>query len=193
MFNGIIFYKGYVKKINKLKQGWSIQIKSGMSLNKSDLGSSIACNGVCLTLEKTNKNLLTFFLSKETIQRTSFKFIKLNEEINLEKSLKYGQPISGHFTQGHVDCTAKITKISKIGKSWTINFNLIKHQSTFVIYKSSITINGVSLTISKVFKKGFQVSVIPHTLKLTNLIKLKKANIVNVEFDMFAKYYKKIL
>ena len=145
-----------------------------------------------MTLENVIKRKIFFFLSKETLKRSNFKNLKINDKINLEKSLKFGQFISGHFTQGHVDCTAKVSKIIKIGNSWLTNFSLINYPQTFLISKSSITINGVSLTISKVLKKGFQVSIIPHTLKLTNLINLKKLDIVNIEFDLFAKYYKKI-
>ena len=114
-------------------------------------------------------------------------------EKNLEKSLKYGDRISGHFVQGHVDTTTYIKKITILGKSWLINFHLAKKYERFVVSKGSIAINGVSLTISKMIKSGFQVSVIPQTLKLTNLIYLKKKDVVNVEFDVLGKYINNFL
>ena len=112
--------------------------------------------------------------------------------INMEKSLKFGDRISGHFVQGHVDTTGIIKKLDIIGKSWFINFKLLKKYKKYLIQKGSITINGVSLTISKILKDGFQTVVIPQTLKLTNLIYLKEKDVVNVEFDILGKYIKSL-
>ena len=106
--------------------------------------------------------------------------------------MKYGNRISGHFVQGHVDITCSIKKIHFIGKSWLINFKLLKKHKKYLVPKGSIAINGVSLTIAKILKYGFQISVIPHTLRLTNLIYLKEKNLVNVEFDILGKYIKSI-
>ena len=127
------------------------------------------------------------------MNRTNFKSSNIGDLVNLEKSLKYGDRISGHFVQGHVDTTSKISKINFVGKSWFINFKLAKKYKEHVIQKGSITINGVSLTISKILKDGFQIVVIPQTLKLTNLIYLKEKDVVNVEFDVLGKYIKSFL
>ena len=108
--------------------------------------------------------------------------------INIEKSLIYGNKISGHYVQGHTDTIGLISNINIIDKTWVFDFVIKKFYKKFLVEKGSIAINGVSLTISKVVKNGFQINVIPHTLKLTNLIKLKKNNIVNIEFDIFSKY-----
>ena len=113
--------------------------------------------------------------------------------INIEKSLKYGDRISGHFIQGHVDTTSTVKKIDFVGKSWFINFKLAKKYLKNLVLKGSITINGVSLTISKILKDGFQIVIIPHTLKLTNLMYLNEKNVVNVEFDVLGKYIKSFL
>ena len=113
--------------------------------------------------------------------------------INLEKSMKFGDRISGHFVQGHVDTTSIIKKINFIGKSWFISFKLSKKYNKYIIQKGSIAINGVSLTVSKILNDGFQVVVIPKTLKLTNLIYLKEKDVVNVEFDLLGKYIKNFL
>ena len=189
MFNGIVFNTGKIMSIKKFKKSLLISIKSNLKISKSDIGSSISCNGVCLTLSKIKKKLLYFYISVETIKRSNFKDLKINQLINLEKSLIYGQPISGHFIQGHVDTTAKIKKINFIDQSWIIRLELDKKDYIkFLEEKASISINGVSLTLSKVSKKYFEVNIIPHTLSLTNLKNLKTNDLVNVELDIFGKY-----
>ena len=166
---------------------------SKIKFSKNEIGSSISCSGTCLTLEKYKGNLSKFYISKETLNRTNFKSSNKGDLINLEKSLIYGDRISGHFAQGHVDTTSTIKKIDFVGKSWFINFKLTKKYNKYLVQKGSITINGISLTISKILKDGFQVVVIPHTLKLTNLMYLKEKDEVNVEFDVLGKYMKNFL
>ncbi len=190
MFNGIIFNKGNVKKILKRSKGINIFIKSNIKLSKKDIGVSVACDGVCLTLITIKNKVMEFYLSNETIQRSKFKYLKRNDEINLELPLKYGQKISGHICQGHVDTIGKILDIKKIDKSYLFNFSISSKERKHLIEKASICINGISLTISKVTKKGFQIWVIPHTFKLTNLSRLKKGSLVNIEIDILSKYVK---
>tara|TARA_Y100001936_G_scaffold92300_1_gene90841 strand:+ start:378 stop:971 length:594 start_codon:yes stop_codon:yes gene_type:complete len=190
MFNGIIFYKGILKKILKRPKGINIFVKSKIKLSKKDIGISIACDGVCLTLISIKNYLMEFYLSNETIERSKFKFLKKNEHINLELPLKYGQKISGHICQGHVDTVGKIININKIDKSYLFDFQLSSRERKNLIEKASICINGISLTISKVTKKGFQIWIIPHTFKLTNLSTLKKGSLVNIEIDILSKYVK---
>ena len=193
MFNGIIFNQGKIKKIIKRKKGSNLFLKSNLKLSKKDLGISICCDGVCLTLISLQNKLLEFYLSKETIKRSKFNKINLNDNINLELPLKYGQKISGHVCQGHVDTTAKVKKISLVDKSYIYEFLIPKKFKKYLIEKASILINGVSLTISKVTNSGFQIWAIPHTLKLTNLKDLKKNDIVNIEVDILSKYVKKFI
>ena len=192
MFNGIIYNTGSIYSINKTKNSLYIGIKSKLRFSSREIGSSVCCDGVCLTLVNIKKNIVYFYISKETLIRSNFKLLKKNYIINLEKSISYGQKISGHFTQGHVDSVAKIQKVKIIDKTWIVNFKILnKSLSKFLIEKASISINGVSLTISKVKKNVFEINVIPHTLKLTNLQNLKSKNLVNVELDIFSKYIHK--
>ena len=170
MFTGIIKFTGKVNKIYKTNNNCTVEILSKIKFSKSEIGSSISCSGTCLTLEKYKKNLSKYYISKETLNRTNFKFLNKGDLINMEKSLRYGDRISGHFVQGHVDTTAMIKKLDIIGKSWFIDYKLLKKYKKYLVQKGSITINGVSLTISKILKDGFQTVVIPQTLKLTNLI-----------------------
>tara|TARA_Y100000768_G_C23710290_1_gene555445 strand:+ start:121 stop:714 length:594 start_codon:yes stop_codon:yes gene_type:complete len=190
MFNGIIFNKGNVTKILKRSKGINIFIKSNIKLSKKDIGVSVACDGVCLTLISIKNRIMEFYLSNETIQRSKFKYLRVNDHINLELPLKYGQKISGHICQGHIDTVGKILDIKKIDKSYLFDFQITIKERKNLIEKASICINGISLTISKVTKKGFQIWIIPHTFKLTNLSKLKKGSLVNVEIDILSKYVK---
>ena len=190
MFNGIIYNQGLVTKIKKRPKGINIFIKSKFKLSKKDIGISIACDGTCLTLISINKKIMEFYLSNETIKKSIFKYLKTKDKINLELPLKYGQKISGHICQGHIDTVGKILKIKHIDKSYPFDFEILKKYRNDLIEKASISVNGISLTISKVTKKGFQIWVIPHTFKLTNLSKLKKGNFVNIEIDILSKYVK---
>ena len=191
MFNGIIFNTGKVKKKYIDSSALILTINSKININsKKEIGSSICCAGVCLTLTKYKNNNLSFYISKETIKRSNLSMLKINDIVNLEKPIKFGDRISGHFIQGHVDTMARVKKIKLSGKSWYIDFSLEKKFKKYLINKGSIAVNGVSLTIAKVKKNVFQVAVIPHTLKLTNLIKLQEKDLVNIEFDILLKYIK---
>ena len=190
MFNGIIFNKGLITKILKRPKGVNIFIKSDLKLSNKDIGVSIACDGVCLTLITIKKNIMEFYLSNETVKRSKFRYLKINDLINLELPLKYGQKISGHICQGHVDTSGKVLNIKKIDKSYIFDFEINSRERKNIIEKASICINGISLTISKITKKGFQIWVIPHTYKLTNLSKVKKGSLVNIEIDILSKYVK---
>ncbi len=197
MFNGVIYNQGTIKNIKKKSKYVSgsivLEISSNVKFKKSDIGESVCCDGVCLTLIRIKKKSFLFYLSKETLKRSNFKYAKIGRYVNIEKSLFHGQKISGHYVQGHVDSTAKIKNIALIDKSWIIKLELQnKKLNRYLIEKASIAINGVSLTLSKVAKEYFEISVIPHTLKLTNLKNLKNRDIVNVELDIFGKYILKL-
>ena len=196
MFNGIVYNQGIIKSIKKssryVKGSLVIEISSNISFKKTDVGESVSCDGVCLTLIKILKKSFLFYLSKETLKRSNFKNTKIGKFINIEKPLFYGKKISGHYVQGHVDTTSRVQRIKIIDRSWYVKFSLDKKYKKFIVEKGSICINGVSLTISDVNNKSFEITIIPHTLKLTNLINLKKGDIVNIEFDMIGKYLNNI-
>ena len=188
MFNGIIFNQGKVKKISKRKEGINIFIYSKLIISKKDIGMSISCDGVCLTLISIKNKLMEFYLSNETIKKSKFKETIVGDFINIETPLKYGKHISGHITQGHIDCVGKVLSHKKIDKSYLFDFFVNPKARKNLIEKASIAINGISLTISKITKKGFQAWIIPHTLKLTNLSKIKRNDLVNIEIDILSKY-----
>ncbi len=193
MFNGIIFNKGKVTKVEKRKKGINLFLKSDIKLSKRDLGLSISCDGVCLTLISYKNKVIEFYLSNETLEKSKFKNVKINDKINLELPLKFGQNISGHICQGHVDTVCKVKQIKKIDKSLVFEFKISKKFKKLLVNKASILINGVSLTISKIKKESFEIWIIPHTLKLTNLSNINKNDLVNVEIDILSKYTKKFI
>ena len=196
MFNGIVYNQGLIKSFRQgskyVKGSLVVEIASNIKFKKTDIGESVCCDGVCLTLIRIKQKSFLFFLSKETLKRSNFKYLKKGKFINLEKPLYYGKKISGHYIQGHVDTTSTVKSIKIIDRSWIVQFNYPKKFKKFIVEKGSISINGVSLTVSKLSFNNFEVSIIPHTLRLTNLVKLKVNDIVNIEFDMVGKYLNKI-
>jgi len=188
MFNGIIYNQGTVKRITKRPKGINIFVKSNLKVSSKDMGLSVACDGVCLTLISHKSKIMEFYLSNETLIRSKFKFLKTNDVMNLELPLKYGTKISGHICQGHVDTVGIVNLIKKIDKSYLFDFEIPKKERKHLIEKASICVNGISLTISKITKKGFQIWIIPHTYKETNLSTLKKSSLVNIEIDILSKY-----
>ena len=170
------------------------KIKTKLDLSDCNTGSSICCNGVCLTATNIEKKeeffVLTVNISEETILRTNFKYLNKNfDKINIEKSLKIGEEIGGHFVYGHVDYVCKILKINKLTHSWEFKFEKNFYENNhFIVKKGSISINGISLTIANSDKYSFVISIIPHTFDNTNLQFSKEGEIVNVEFDYLARF-----
>ena len=193
MFNGIINHTGKVIKLVSRNAGIDLYINSKLKFKKNEIGSSISCDGVCLTLVSYKKYISRFYVSQETIMRSKFKSVKIMDIVNLEKPLKFGNYISGNFVQGHVDTTGKVLNIKKVDKSWIVKFYINKKIIKELVEKASISINGVSLTISKLDNNFFEICIIPHTLKFTNLINLSKGDLVNIEIDILSKYVKSFL
>ena len=191
MFTGIIQSSGSIQNINEKLNAFSIKTK--LDLSDCKVGSSICCDGVCLTvtkIKKLNDNFIfTVNVGEETLRRSNLIQWKKYRKINLEKSLKVGDEISGHFVYGHVDCACKILEIKNLENSWEFKFEkkLLQYYA-FIVDKASIAIDGISLTIAKVDKNSFFISIIPHTFNNTNLQFLKEGELVNVEFDYLARF-----
>ena len=195
MFTGIIQSLGIIKYINNDKNTYSI--KTNLSLSDCKIGSSICCDGVCLTAISI-KSLGTYYLfevniGEETIKRSNVTNWNIGTVINIEKSLKVGDEISGHFVYGHVDAVLHINKIVKLENSMEFEFSFKNSDNSskfkkYIVEKGSVAINGISLTVANVFDNSFNVSVIPHTYEITNLSILKDGDKVNIEFDPLARY-----
>ena len=191
MFTGIV---QNLADVISFKNG-ELEISTSLDLSDCKIGSSICCNGVCLTATEINfrEDQYTFKVNvgEETQDRTNFSNQEFNKlaKINVEKSLKIGDEISGHFVYGHIDRTTNITNINKLDNSWEFYFKNFKNKDkNFIVEKASIAINGISLTIAKVDNNNFSISVIPHTFENTNLKYLKEQDLVNIEFDYLARF-----
>jgi len=193
LFTGLIETTAKIISVSSSK----LSIDLGSSVKKTDkLGDSISVNGVCLTVSDISDNKLSFDVSHETVSATNLKDLKSGNDVNIERALHTDGRFHGHFVTGHVDTVAKVLDIKKSASSWDIT--LVFEDSCFfkwIAQKGSISINGVSLTVS-LAKSGLAtigLTLIPHTLKQTNLIKLKPADSVNVEFDILSKYVENLL
>jgi len=191
MFTGIV---QNLADVISFKNG-ELEISTSLDLSDCKIGSSICCNGVCLTATEINfrEDQYTFKVNvgEETQDRTNFSNQEFNKlaKINIEKSLKIGDEISGHFVYGHIDRTTNITNINKLDNSWEFYFKNFKNKDkNFIVEKASIAINGISLTIAKVDNNNFSISVIPHTFENTNLKYLREQDLVNIEFDYLARF-----
>ncbi len=190
MFTGITENIGVIKSISK-RDPIAYNIETNMILKDVKIGSSIMCSGICLTVVKKNKKSFYVNLSEETLKVTTAKNWKVGTKVNLEKSLKVGDEIAGHFVSGHVDGITELEEKKVLKKSTLLNFALSKKIAKFICEKGSVTIDGVSLTINTVFKNKFSINIIPHTNKVTTLGKLKKGDMVNIEIDILARYINK--
>ena len=190
MFTGIITDVGEILSIN-LNNG-KIKISSKFNHNDIDIGASICCSGICLTvIEKDkhkNHSYFCFEVSQETISCTSVKFWKKNTKINLEKSLRFGDEVGGHLVTGHIDCLGEIVSINKSKNSNVFKIKYPKEYKKYVASKGSICLDGISLTINEVFDDFFSVNIIPHTEENTSWSKISKGDSINVEFDVLARY-----
>ena len=191
MFSGIIENKGIVKEFKKLSD-YRLVLDTDLNFRDIRKGSSVCCNGVCLTVTSKKKFLkktkLSFDVSKETVNCTNFKQIKIGDLINIEKSLRVGDEISGHFVFGHVDETAALVSSKRIGGSYELKFKISKKLRKFIAKKGSISINGISLTVNNIKKSEISLNIIPYTWSKTNLHQLKAGDRINLEVDMLARY-----
>jgi len=191
MFTGIIESIGRVKSIKENKSNIDITIESNIT-HELKVDQSVSHNGVCLTVVNILNNCYTVTAIKETLNKSNLSFLKLGDEINLERCLKVGDRLDGHFVQGHVDQTATCSKVTNKDGSWEYTFKYIAKNNNITIEKGSITVNGVSLTVINSRNEQFSVAIIPYTYENTNFNSFKIGSVVNLEFDVFGKYIAKL-
>lgn len=194
MFTGIIEETGFVRWLRRDADGTELRIEAPEQLAKSlSVGDSLAVNGVCLTLTARRKNMLSFDVLEETLRVTNLGNLRAEEVVNLERPLEARARLGGHFVQGHVDVKAAVLAHTRKGEDTRLEVEVPKGFEQYVVYKGSIAINGVSLTIAEANKSSLAVWLIPHTRSVTNLGKLEPGQIVNLEFDILAKYIERML
>jgi riboflavin synthase len=201
MFTGIITNLARIEeiKIDDSKDSLlkiSINNHKKKSANALKIGSSISCNGICLTLIKKkiikNNTTLYFQASEETLKKTTLKNWKKKQAINVEFAMKVGDEFGGHIVSGHIDDTVKILSIKKIKDSWQIAFELKENLAKYIVQKGSIAIDGVSLTVNEIEDSFFKINLIPHSFLNTNFQYLKVGDLVNIEIDLIARYLMKL-
>lgn len=192
MFTGLIEDLGKVNNINKFEGYWNIEIKT--QLDDIKVGDSISVNGVCLTVVTFTKKNISFDIITESLDKSNFSDLNVGEYVNLERCLRLSDRLGGHIVQGHVECVGKITSIENLIDGQVIfEVSFDKRFLKYCIYKGSITLDGISLTIMEILKSSIKVSIIPHTLKNTCLGFKKVNSSLNIETDLIAKYVEKNL
>lgn len=188
MFTGLIEEVGKVKEINRKVDGINVSIEAKNILEDIKIGDSVAVNGVCLTVVSLSDRGFSFDVSKETLDRSNLKFLKIGEYVNLERALKVSDRLGGHIVQGHVDTVGSITKITPLGEHTIFEIEIPSEYLNLVVEKGSIAIDGISLTINSIKNNRLFFNIIPHTIKSTNLQFRKVGDMVNIEFDVIGKY-----
>jgi riboflavin synthase len=192
MFTGIVS-DGFIVTILPDEQGWELIIEASKFASIVKIGDSVAIDGACLSVIKIDGNHLSFFVSSESIDKTIIRNYKVGAKINVELPMQPTGFLGGHYVLGHVDATAKVAKIIPGEKAWFFTISVPEQFVKYVVYKGSIAINGISLTINKVIGNEIELCIIPITISKTNMSLLNEGDIVNIEFDILAKYTEQLL
>ena len=194
MFTGIIEEVGHVMWLRRSSQsGLQIQVSGPGIARGLHRGDSVAVNGCCLTVAAHRSELVTFDLLQETLDRTNLHRLRPGMAVNLERALAADGRLGGHFVQGHIDCTSAVHDLTKKADDYRLEVALPADFSQLVVFKGSIAINGISLTVAEITAESFAVWIIPHTREHTNLQAIQAGDLVNLEFDVLAKYVERIL
>lgn len=193
MFTGIVEEVGKIKKIERNTVSAKLSIEADKVLQEIKEGDSIAVNGICLTVTSFTKNSFTADVMHETMNRTTLGKLKENSPVNLERALSVMGRFGGHMVSGHIDGRGKIVGIEKDDNAVLFTIETTEKILRYIVEKGSIAINGISLTVARVDRKNFTVSVIPHTLRVTSLGSFQKGDEVNLENDIVGKYIEKLL
>jgi len=192
MFTGLVEDLGKINSINKFDGYWNVEITT--KLDDIIIGDSVSVNGVCLTVVNLNKDIIGFDIVSESLEKSNLSNLKTNEIVNLERCLKLSDRIGGHLVQGHVECIGEIvSKESLLDGEVIFEVSFDRDFLKYCIYKGSITLDGISLTIKDILKNSIKVSIIPHTLKNTTLGFKEVNSFLNVETDLIAKYVERNL
>jgi riboflavin synthase len=193
MFTGIVEETGRVLAFEPRADAWSLTISAHAALEDLSAGDSIAVNGCCLTATEFNATSMRFDVLEETRRLTNFSALRTGAAVNLERSLRFGGKVGGHFVTGHIDTLGSVDVFEPRGKDHFLQIRLPRELTRHVVHKGSIAIDGISLTIAAVSDSTFAVWIIPHTLTVTNLGEKRLGDAVNLEFDLLGKHVEKLL
>lgn len=193
MFTGIVEEKGRVVSFEEGPKSWRLTVEASVVMADLALGDSIAVNGCCLTATDFDATRVSFDLLAETVRLTSFADLRPGDSVNLESSLRFNGKMGGHFVTGHIDGAGEVERFEARGADHFLRVRVPEGCARYLIYKGSVAIDGVSLTVAEVDDDGFAVWLIPHTLAATNLGNSKPGKKVNLEFDLLGKYVERLL
>jgi riboflavin synthase len=193
MFTGIVEETGEVVAFDRSEAGVRLTLKAALVTTDLCVGDSLAVNGCCLTATDLKENTLSFDLLNETLERTNLKNLQPGSRVNLERALAANARLGGHFVQGHIDCPSPVLSFEKKGADYRLEVALPGEFAKYAVFKGSISVNGVSLTIAELKEASIVIWLIPHTFEITNLGNLHTGDLVNLEFDMLAKYTERLL
>ena len=197
MFTGIVEEAGVIEKITPTKKSIELTVRANVCGHGVKVGDSVAVNGCCLTAVKISargkSKLIQFDLLRESWRRTNFQFGKIGSLVNIERSLRVNGELGGHFVTGHVDGLGKIIKWERAGKDHVLDIAAPADVMRYLVFKGSVAVDGVSLTVASVQKKSFRIWIIPHTFDVTVLRERKVGDAVNLEADLLGKYVEKFL
>jgi riboflavin synthase len=193
MFTGIIEELGPIQTLTQARDGARIIVHAPTILSDAKIGDSIAVNGVCLTVVARTASAFTADISAETLRRTSLKQIRVGSKVNLERPMTPNARFGGHIVQGHVDAMGTLASAQAEGDGWNVRIEFPPELGKYIVEKGSITVDGISLTVAALGDDWFEIAVIPHTWKVTNLATLKSGDAVNLEVDIIAKYVERML
>ena len=193
MFTGLIEESGELLALHSATQGGRLDLRARALAAAAKIGESIAVNGCCLTVARVDHDTLSFDLLGETIARTNFSTLLPGALLNLERAVPAGAPLGGHFVQGHIDATAPIRAFEKRGNDHRLEIELPRAFAAYIAEKGSVAVDGISLTVADVTRESFTAWIIPHTFAMTNLRARREGEMVNLEFDILAKYVARIV
>lgn len=193
MFTGIVEETGRVVAFAPKAEAWELAVSARVALEDLTLGDSIAVNGCCLTAARTEAGTLRFDVLEETRRLTNFSALQPGSKVNLERSLRFGGKVGGHFVTGHIDALGTIEAFEARGKDHYLCIGVPREWTRYIVHKGSIAVDGISLTIAEVTEASLAVWLIPHTLAVTNLGEKRVGDRVNLEFDLLGKHVEKLL
>jgi riboflavin synthase len=193
MFTGIVREQGTVVSVEDVSDGRTLVLRAPATTPGLRVGDSVAVNGCCLTAEETAESLLTFHAVPETLSRTTLGALRSNDLVNVEPALRAGDPLGGHYVQGHVDAVGRVQSVEAEGEGLRVFVEAPDDVLRYCVVKGSITVDGVSLTVAELAPDAFAVALVPHTIEATTLSMLRPGQRVNLEADVLAKYVERLV
>lgn len=193
MFTGIIEELGTVRALTARSGGKKISIDAKITLEGIEVGSSIAVNGVCLTVTEMDNTSFSAYISQETLNTTTFGKLRVGEKVNLERPMRFSDRLGGHLVTGHVDATGYIRGVTRRGEVSIFTIEVPVHILPYIVPKGSVSVDGISLTVNDIKSNRFTVAIIPHTAQMTTLGFKKIGDSVNIETDIIGKYVERFV